>query len=147
MKTIGWLLILACAGSLRARAQEGGDGSPVTAILALENAWAEAESRSDNGALDRIIDNAAVYIKEGRLLTKGDYLLRVRLAGAQPRQIVAGAATVRIFGSAAIVVGTYREIGVKDGKVSPRRWRFIDTWVNKNGSWMLVATGAAPLSK
>jgi hypothetical protein len=45
------------------------------------------------------------------------------------------------------VVGTYRQIALKEGKPVPTRYRFIDTWVNKNGSWMLVATGAAPISK
>lgn len=116
MRTIGWLLILACAGSLRVRAQEGGGDIPVTAILARETAWSEAESRGDNGALERIFDNAVVYIEDGSLLTKGEYLSRVRLADARPRQVVAGAATVRVFGSTAIVVGTYREIGVKVGR-------------------------------
>jgi hypothetical protein len=28
-----------------------------------------------------------------------------------------------------------------------KRWRFVDTWVNKKGSWMLVAAAAVPLSK
>jgi hypothetical protein len=147
MKAVGWLLMVACAGLVCALAQEGGDRGTTTAILAREQAWSDAESRNDNGALDRIFDNALVYIEDGRLVTKGDCLARVRLAGSHPRQMVAGAATVRIFGSTAIVVGTYRETGVKDGKVLPRSWRFIDTWVNKNGRWMLVAAGAAPLSK
>jgi|SRR5580658_2061213 hypothetical protein len=147
MRATGWSLILVCAVLSFVQAQEKGEGSPATAILALEHAWSDAEARNDNRALDRIFDNALVYIEDGRLVTKGDCLSRMRSAGSHARQIVAETTTVHIFGSTAIVVGTYREIGLQDGKTLPREWRFIDTWANKNGVWMLVAAGAAPLSK
>jgi hypothetical protein len=55
--------------------------------------------------------------------------------------------TVRTVENTAIVVGTYRESNVKDGKSSSTRWRFVDTWVKRQGSWMLVAAAAAPVSK
>jgi hypothetical protein len=147
MRTTGWLLIFVCASLLGARAQEGGKGGATTAVLAQEQAWSDAESRNDNRALDRIFDDALVYIEDGRLASKGECLARVRLGSSHPRQIVAAATTVHIFGSTAIVLGTYHEVAVKNGKVSPKPWRFIDTWVNKQGRWMLVAAGASPLSK
>lgn len=147
MRTTGWLLIFVCAGLLRVRAQEAGEDSSASAILALEHAWSDAESHSDNRALDGIFDSAMVYLEDGKLVTKGECLSRVRLAGSHPRQMVAGTTTVHIFGSAAIVVGTYRKISVKDGRPLLRQWRFIDTWVNNKGSWVLVAAGAAPLLK
>jgi len=147
MRTTGWLAVLVCAMLLSAPAQEGGKGGATTAVLAREQAWSDAESRNDNRALERIFDDALVYIEDGRLATKGECLSRVRRADSHPRQIVAGATTARIFNSTAIVVGIYREISVKDGKVLPSQSRFIDTWVNKKGSWMLVAAGASPLSK
>jgi hypothetical protein len=55
--------------------------------------------------------------------------------------------TVRTVENTAIVVGTYRETYVKDGKSSSKRWRFVDNWVKKQGRWMLVAAAAVPLSK
>jgi ketosteroid isomerase-like protein len=128
-------------------AQEAGGGDVATALRALEYKWAEAQARNDNRALDLIFDNDLVYIEYGQLMTKGDYLLRVRSAKPQLAQIVMEAMTVHTSGSTAIVVGTYRETGVKDRKSVPKRWRFVDTWVNKKGSWMLVAAAAAPLSK
>jgi len=33
------------------------------------------------------------------------------------------------------------------GKPVQQRWRFIDTWVYKEGRWMLVAAAAAPVSR
>jgi hypothetical protein len=113
----------------------------------LEGERVKAQSHNDNHALDLVFDNALVYIEYGKVITKGDYLLRVRSAEPQLRQIVLEAMTVRTVENTAIVVGTYGETDVKGGKSLLRHWRFVDTWVNKKGSWMLVAAAAVPLSK
>jgi len=141
-------LALICAASLPVSAQaEAGDGDAATAIRALEHEWAEAQSRNDNGALDLIFDNALVYIEYGKLVTKGDYLLRVKSAKPSLQLIVMEALMVRTFGSTVIAIGSYRETEVKDGKSLLKRWRFVDTWVYENGRWMLVAAAATPVSK
>lgn len=129
--------------SAQAAPQENAD----TTIRALEHAWFEGESRSDNQALDQIFDNGLVYIENGRSLTKGEYLAGIRTAGPHPEQVAMETMSVQIFGSAAIVVGSYREKSGNDGKTQVRRWRFVDTWVKKKGSWMLVAAAAAPVSR
>ncbi len=147
MKTTGLLFILVCAMSLSVPAQTAPEDDDAQTIRSLEHAWFEAQSHNDNRALDLIFDNALVYMEYGRLISKGDYLLRVRSAKPQLEQIVMEAMTVHTFGSTAIVVGSYRETGVKDGKSLLQRWRFVDTWVYEKGRWMLVAAGAAPLSK
>ena len=110
-------------------------------IRSLERAWTVGEARNDNRALDLIFDNALVYIEYGKLMTKGEYLSRIRTSNPHLQQIVNEAITVRTFGSTAIVVGIDREKDVTDGKVLLTRWRFIDTWVNKKGSWLLSCGG------
>jgi len=143
VRTIGLLLVLAC--SMQVSAQES---DSATAIRALEHEWVEAQSHNDNAALDLIFDNALVYIEYGRLVSKGDYLLRVKSAKPQPpQQIVLEPMTVRTFGNTVIVIGSYRETSVKDGKPRLTRWRFVDTWVYEQERWMLVAAGATPLLK
>lgn len=147
VRTAGWLLIVVCALSLSVYAQETNDGGTAAAIRALERAWVEDQSRNDNGALDLIFDNSLVYVEYGSLVTKGDYLARIKDASPQLSQIVMEPMTVRMFGTTAIVVGTYRERDVNGGKVRLRRWRFVDTWVYKKRGWVLVAAGAAPLTE
>ena len=139
-------LVLVCATSLSGSAQESGDSDAAKAVRALEGDRVKAQSRNDNHALDLIFDNALVYIEYGKVITKGDYLLRVKSAKPQLQQIVLDM-TVRTVENTAIVVGTYRKTEVKGGKSLLKRWRFVDTWVNKKGSWMLVAAAAVPLSK
>jgi Domain of unknown function (DUF4440) len=147
IRAANWLLIFACALSLQVWAQEGNEGGAATTIRALEKKWSDAQSRNDNRSLDLIFDNALVYVEYGQLVSKGEYLARIKQATSPLDQIVPEPMTVRTFGTTAIVVGTYREISVKDGKTLLRQWRFIDTWVNKKGSWVLVAAGAASVSK
>jgi hypothetical protein len=147
MRTIGLLLVLVCATSLSGTAQDVGDSAAATAVRALEGERVKVQSRNDNHGLDLIFDNALVYIEYGEVMTKGDYLSRVKSAKPHLQQIVLEAMTVRSVENTAIVVGTYLKTDVKDGKSSMKRSRFVDTWVNKKGSWMLVAAAAVPLSK
>ncbi len=147
MRPTGWLLMLLCALSISLSAQEASEGGAATAIRALEHAWVDGQSRNDNQALDMIFDNALVYVEYGNLVTKGEYLARIKEAGPQLSQIVMEPMTVHTFGNTAIVVGTYRERDTISGKRRVRRWRFVDTWVFKGRGWVLVAAGAAPVKE
>jgi ketosteroid isomerase-like protein len=147
MKILGLWLVLMCAMSWPISGQEVAAGDIATTIRALEAEWAEAQAHQDNRALNLIFDNDLVYIEYGRLVTKGDYLSRVRLPQPDPSQVVMESLTVRAFGSTAIVVGAYRETGTKNGKRWLKRWRFLDTWVYTTGRWMLVGAAATPAAK
>lgn len=127
-------------------AQQSDQSGTAAAIRALEHEWVEGQSRNDNRALDLIFDNALVYVEYGNLVSKGEYLSRIKwIAGSQLSQIVMEDMSVRIFERTAIVVGTYRERFVGTGKAQVKRWRFIDTWIYKKSGWVLVAAAAAPM--
>ena len=140
-------MIIIFAAVVYVRSQEPGEHGTAPAILAMEQAWFEGESHNDNRALDLIFDNDLVYIEQGRPLTKGEYLSRIRLAGPHSQQVVLEASTVHTFGSSAVVVGVYREKSMQDGKTLLNRWRFVDTWVHKRGTWMLVAAGSSRVAR
>jgi hypothetical protein len=145
MKTIIWLLIIAFASVLSASAQESGGSRAESAIDALERAWAVAQARNDNAALDLIFDNALVYVEYGKLMTKADYLQRIHKESPSLQQVVMEPMTIRIFGNTAVVVGTYREKDIVDGKPVLQHWRYMDTWVYKARGWVLVSAAAAPM--
>ena len=139
------LLIGACA--LPLFAQDSADAGTVAAILALEHAWTVGQSRNDNRALNLIFDNDLIYVEYGNLVSKADYLSRVRQEAPELDQIVMERTIVRVFGSTAIVTGAYIEKQLHSGRQSVRRWRFIDTWVYQENGWTLVAAGASPVTK
>lgn len=147
-KTTRWLLVIvliALACILPASSQEGNASRAESAILALEREWAVAQARNDNVALNLIFDNALVYIEYGKLMTKADYLQRIHTESPSLQQVVMEPMTVRSFGDTAIVVGTYRETDIIDGKAVLQRWRFMDTWVYKARGWVLVAAASSPM--
>ena len=147
MNKAAWLLAFLCAAWVAACSQDAHQEAAAATIRALERAWVVAQDHNDNRALDRLFDNALVYIEYGQLLTKADYLSKVRTKNQQWEQIALEPMTVRTFGNTAIVVGTYQETDLKQGKPLQQRWRFIDTWVCKNGRWVLVAAAAARISR
>jgi ketosteroid isomerase-like protein len=147
MRRTGLLLTLMCLAALAVSAQEEAEGAAATTIRALEHQWLEAQARNDSRSLDLIFDNDLVYMEYGELVTKGAYLARVRLEKSNPSQIVMEPMTVRVFDKTVIVIGSFRERSIKNGKPLVRQWRFIDTWTYQNGGWVLVAAGATPTSK
>lgn len=125
--------------------QEVMQGGTEASIRALEREWTVGQSRNDNRALDMLFDNALVYVEYGRLMSKGEYLSRIRQYAPELDQIEMGPMNVRVFGSTAIVVGTYVEKQVQSSRKQVKRWQFIDTWVYKKNGWVLVAAGASPV--
>ena len=112
MKHLALVMVLACA-TLPLAAQGGsGDGAARSNILALEHAWDQALQRQDVKALAAIFDNALLYVDyDGTVMTKTEYLARVKSNGNHLQQVVTEEMFVQLFGNTAAVVGTYRETG------------------------------------
>jgi ketosteroid isomerase-like protein len=112
-----------------------------TRILALENAWNQAEEHKDVKALDGLLDPTLVYIDyDGSIMTKAQFMASVQAPELQPQQIINETMAAHVYGNSAVVTGVYREKGVLGGKSYSRRGRFTDTWVYQNGMWTCVAS-------
>lgn len=146
MKAIIRILGLLCAVVPQILAQQGMEPNAAAAIRALEHQWTVGQAHNDNRALDLIFDNALVYVEYGRLVPKADYLLQIKGQDAALDHIVMEPLQVRLFGTTAVVVGTYVEKRIVGVRHDTRRWRFLDTWVYKKNGWTLVAAGAAPVA-
>jgi ketosteroid isomerase-like protein len=146
MRNIVLLALLALASPRYAPAQDSGDAAAKSNILALEHAWDQALGNSDVKALSAIFGNSLIYVDfDGKLMTKPEYLARVRSNAIHLEQVVADVVNVQILGSTAIVVGTYRVKGEANGKQYIKRGRFIDTWVLTGGQWSCIAASATPI--
>lgn len=125
---------------------QGDESDTRSRILALEHVWNQAEAFKDLKALTTLFDNALVYVDfEGTLMTKSEFLARVKSQHVQ--QVITQSINVRIFGTTAIVTGTYRSTELKHGKPLIRQGRFLDTWVYKNSNWTCIAAAASPLAR
>lgn len=142
MRILSCILVMAMSAVLHA--QQTSESVEVT-IRALERQWTEAQAHNNNRALNLIFDNALVYVEYGKLVSKAEYLSRVRQEIPADDEVVNEDMSVRAFGTTAIVVGSYREKQRHQGRVSGVRWRFVDTWVYKKNGWVLVAAGSTPV--
>jgi len=146
MRSSVHVVILICVASLPVMAQNVGDAEARSKVLALENAWDQAQERGDAKGLGALFEDSLIFVDyDGKILTKADYLARVKANNTHMQQIVAEGMNVQLFGATAIVVGSYRVKGLEHGKPYSRRGRFADTWVLKGGNWLCVAAATTPI--
>jgi ketosteroid isomerase-like protein len=109
-------------------------------ILALENAWNQAELHHDAGAAAAILEETFISVDHhGHLQTKAQYIADLKDTSFNPEQISNTDTTVYIYGNTAIVTSAYRTKGTDNGKPFVHHGRFTDTWVNQNGQWKCIA--------
>jgi ketosteroid isomerase-like protein len=143
----GFALLL--TASLRAVAQDQVDSAAQRSrVMVFESAWGMAEKNKDVRALDALLDDSLTYIDyDGTLKTKSDFLAGVKARSDNREQEVVESMSARVYGDTAIVIGIYRVKGVDKGKPYQRRGRFTDTWVNRKGLWVCVASQYTVLSR
>jgi ketosteroid isomerase-like protein len=145
MKSTACLVVLLVVASLFLRAQES-DAAVQSKIIALEKAWNQAYKIGDTKALDALLDDAIVLVNDdGSVQSKKEFLASLHAANAQEQQVAPESMSVRVFGNTAIATGVLKVKGVENGKQYTRREQFVDTWVNKGGKWVCVATDATPV--
>jgi len=116
-------------------------------ILALENAWNQAETNKDAKALDGLLASTLVYVDyDGTMMDKAKFMASVKAPSLHPEQIVNESMTAYMYGDSAVVSGIYREKGVRNGKPYSRRGRFTDTWINQSGTWVCAASQSTLIS-
>jgi ketosteroid isomerase-like protein len=117
-----------------------------TKIIALEKAWNQAYKMADIRALNSLLDDHVILINDdGSTQTKDEWLKSVKATNSQEQQVSPESLSVRVYGNTAIATGVFRAKGTEGGKPYVRRERFVDTWVNKDGNWVCVATNAVPI--
>lgn len=150
MKWSSLLAGLLCGSAILVTAQDDGGAAVQSKIIALEKAWNQAYKLGDRHALDGILDNQIVLINDdGSVQSKAEFLASIKKtsssANSQDQQVAPESISVHLYGNTAIATGVFRAKGIEGGKPYVRRERFVDTWVNKGGTWVCVATNAVPI--
>ncbi len=110
-------------------------------ILALENAWNQAELQHDPGALDQILtDDFVITEPDSTLQTKKEHMAFTKDKSYHYDLLVSEDFRIKVYGTVGVVTGTYHEKGKYKGKTFDRRGRFTDTWIKLNGTWHCVAS-------
>jgi hypothetical protein len=149
MKTgvIVWLLWLAGTLANAQNASESAHGSQ-SLLLALENAWNQAQLNHDSKALDGLVADTFISTdNDGTFMTKTQFLADNRDLSYAPSLMTNSDQRIFLYENVAVVAGIYHAKGLNKGKPFDHYGRFTDTWVYLNGKWLCVASHTSALKK
>jgi len=109
------------------------------AVLALEEAWPAAVVKRDVATFRRLLAPGFVYTEDARTQT-GDELIHDLVASTDTvTQARNEEMRTHDFGNTIVVTGWLVMRGRSGGKPFERRYRFTDTWLQRNGRWQIIA--------
>jgi ketosteroid isomerase-like protein len=115
--------------------------SAASKILALEDKWNAAYKRGDVATMGSLLaEDFIITVEDGSTFSKSGYIAHNGDSTVHVEVTEMSGQNVRMHGNTAIVTGAYHEKGVSDGKPYEYRDRFTDVWMNRNGSWQVVAS-------
>lgn len=122
--------------------------SPQMAVEARSRALIKAELESDIAAFRSFLtdDYVLLYVEPATAGHKAKWVARTKEEWAnqlQSRQTRYSAVEIRntkvyLHGDVAIFSGEYMEQGTQDGKQYKEEGLFTETWVRRNGEWMMI---------
>ena len=117
-------------------------------LIALENAWNQAQLHHDSKALDGLVAETFISTdSDGTFQTKAQFLADNNDVSYAPSLMTNRDEKVFVYGDAAVVAGIYHAKGLNKGKPFDHYGRFTDTWIYLNGKWVCVATHTSALKK
>ena len=119
-----------------------------TKLLALENAWNQAQLHHDGDAVGQLLPESYIYTDyDGTVMNKAKFLEDLKDPNYKAMSLTNTDMQVIPYTNAAIVVGTYHSKGTYKGKPFDHTGRFTDTWIFQDRKWLCVATHTNLISK
>ena len=141
---IFWLAILLAAAQQPSGSPHGSE----SLLLALENAWNQAQLHHDSRALGELIADTFVSTdNDGVFQTKAEFLADNRDPAYAPTLMANSDVRVFLYENSAVVTGIYHAKGAYRGRPFDHYGRFTDAWAFLGGKWLCVATHTSSLKK
>jgi ketosteroid isomerase-like protein len=141
MKTTLAFCLLLLVATLIARSATTEVDVDRTKLLALENAWNQAQLHHDADAVGQLLPASYVYTDyDGTVMNKSQFLDDLKDPNYKATLLTNTDMQVFSYSNAAIVVGTYHSRGTYKGKPFDHVGRFTDTWIFQDRKWLCVAT-------
>jgi ketosteroid isomerase-like protein len=141
-----WLVVIGL-GILRAADANGqiarSGKEPAVAVertlFELEEEWTRALVRRDGATFDRLLATDFIYTENDQVMTKSE-LIRAVVSGSDTVES-AGNEGMRAYvhGNTAVVTGWLVMRGRGSNGPFDRRFRYTDTWLNRDGRWRVIA--------
>ena len=136
------ILLSACA------AMPGSDADTRRLLATQADAWDKALIAKDRAGIEANMAPEFTQLRGGGQLVSREEFIRDVLDPAfsmDPYKVEDWDA--RLFGDTALVYGRIRMSGLDEGKRWAAHFRYIDTYVRRNGKWQVVSVQVTPMPK
>jgi uncharacterized protein (TIGR02246 family) len=116
------------------------DGADEQALMQVERDWAVASAANDAAALDKLTTDDYVNNNAGQVVTKKQMLANIRSGASKVASAETGELRAFVVGDTATVYGVWTEKSTLNGKDTSGTFRFVDTFVKRDGRWLAAAT-------
>jgi len=144
LKTLGTLLVLFASIVCQATDAAGEQSK----LVALENAWNQAQLYKDATALSMLTADGFLYTDtDGTIMNKAAFLADAKDPAYHATFAASQDVVVRLYDATAIVIGRYHTKGTYKGKPFDHYGRFTDTWLLRADKWQCVASHTSLVPK
>ncbi len=127
------------AGARKPSAQSSPEAVEARTLLKLEDDWCKGLMNRDTMVFRRLLAPGFIYTENGTLMSR-DSVIKSVVTGDKVVRAWNQYMQVHEFGPAAVVTGVLAVTSRrKTGLPNTTRYRFTDTWLNKSGTWQLIA--------
>ena len=110
-------------------------------LIALENAWNQAQIHHDARSLQNLVGDQFIYTDtDGSVMNKAQFLADAKDMDYKANSVTNDNWKIDIYESTAVVSGRYHSKGTYKNKPFDHYGRFTDTWIFLNGQWQCVAS-------
>lgn len=126
----------------------GDSAADESMLIALENAWNQAQLHRDGKALNALVADTFVYTDyDGTVMSKAQFMADLKDPAYRASLVANEDVRVIRYENVAIVIGTYHTKGTYKKQPFEHYGRFTDTWIFQTGKWQCVASHTSLINK
>jgi hypothetical protein len=135
------VVFLACNLIAVAQTSNTNPAAERSKLIALENAWNQAQIHHDGPALERLVGDKFVYTDwDGMVMNRAKFIADAKDTATEIKSAANSDVDVYFYPGVAVVTGAYHTVGSSQGKSFDHHGRFTDTWIFAGGQWLCVAS-------
>lgn len=135
------IVLLACSLMVVAQTPIANPTAERSKLIALENAWNQAQIHHDGPALERLVGDKFVYTDwDGTVMNRSKFIADAKDTATEIKSAANSDVSVYFYPGVAVVTGSYHTVGNSEGKSFDHHGRFTDTWILTDGQWVCVAS-------
>jgi len=141
MKVRAVIVVLAACTLMVAQGAIENPSKEKSKLIALENAWNQAQIHRDGEALNTLVADTFVYTDwDGTVMNKAKFIADSKDPSVRTTSVSNDGVDVYFYPGVAVVTGAYHTRGLNKGKPFDHYGRFTDTWIMSGGQWQCVAS-------